>query len=249
MLDKRIFISMLNVRDSYEELMHHMVNNFVCLAQKNIHEDGSFHVAFSGGRTPRFFYSLLSTERYVSRVSWNKVYIYQTDERFVPSSHLDNNYKMIFDELICKIPVNMDNVFRMKTDDILPSESSASYADKLLNVVPLKNGIPQMDLILLGVGEDGHVASLFPPLGARELQNDNLVIDVFVKDLQSSRISLTMPVINNAKNIFVVAVGKGKSHVINYIQAPGAPHIYPIQMLNPTGVLEWYLDSDVIQCY
>lgn len=237
-------MSMLNVRDSYEELMHHMASNFSCLAQKNIHEHGSFHVALSGGRTPRFFYSLLSREPYISRVNWESVYIYQTDERFVSRDNPDNNYKMIFDELICNVPINIDNVFRMETDDISPSESSVSYSSYLLKSLPVRNGFPQLDFILLGIGEDGHVASLFPSLAHYGLSDEKLVIDVFVEELQKWRISLTMPVINRAKNIFVVAVGNGKSKVIKHALDVSSPHVYPIQSLNPIGHLEWYIDDE-----
>lgn len=236
---------MVFVRKNLEELSHLLVLHFIEQAELCMKANGSFHVAFSGGSTPQLFYSLLAQEPYVSQIPWENIHFYQTDERFVPELHVDNNFNMISVRLFQHVPLNVKHLHRIQTEKITPLESAEQYEIALYSNLPQNNeGIPQFDFILLGVGVDGHIASLFPGTEALQLL-DQLVISSYVEVLDSWRVSLSFLSLNSAKKIFVLVSGKNKAHIVAASHETRKKKIYPIQMLRPIEKLEWFFDNSV----
>lgn len=233
-------------RDSLFELYHLLGQYFVELANQAIAKHDSFHIALSGGNTPQAFYRLLSTPSYIQHIPWDKVHIYQTDERFVTSEHPDNNFAMIRNLLIDPINLSASNQHPIKTEHCTPFASAQMYQQELLSHLPSKNGLPQFDFMLLGLGVDGHIASLFPgySLGADSQQ---LVMDYEIKHLQSQRISLTLPLINHTKHLAVIVAGAEKSDMIEAIFNPPEQPMYPIHHLRSDNPIRWYLDAAAAQ--
>lgn len=232
------------VCDTLFDVSHLMLEHFIKLSQDSVFKRGSFHVAFSGGNTPQLFYSLLASKPYIDMIPWEHIYIYQTDERFVPFSHPDNNFMMLSSILIDKVPSLNKRAFCMQTENIGTHESAARYADLLKNMLPKnEDGFPRFDYVLLGVGTDGHIASLFSD--AEHLEScDKLVVDLHVKRLQSWRISLSLSLLNKTQNLIIIASGKHKAHIVEAVLSSNGAMVYQIQKLNPNGKLIWYLDKD-----
>lgn len=231
-----------------EKLSHFMAQRFVVLAKQCVKKRGSFHVAFSGGRSPQLFYVLLSQPPYCEKVPWRHVYIYQTDERFVSAYHVDNNFSMISRLLIKNLDLPPSQVFRIKTDGLIPQVAADDYERQLIAQLPKDQEMhPTFDFVLLGVGVDGHIASLFPDSNLLNV-SDKLVMSSFVKSLQAWRISLTLKALRYSRTTAIVVFDKNKAKVVNTVFDPKAPVVYPVQMLKPIGRLEWYLDTTVTNC-
>ncbi len=230
------------VKKNLEQLSHMLAQQFVNQAKFNISNSGSFHVALSGGNTPQLFYSLLANKPYVDQIDWQFVHIYQTDERFVPESHIDNNFNMISSRFLSHVSLNVANIHRIKTEDITPHESAILYENKLNSNLPKnEKGLPQFDFVLLGVGVDGHIASLFPD-DKESLNSNNIVVNIDVKHLQSRRISLTLQAINSAILVAVLVAGESKAHVVKSVFSNLGEFEYPIQLLKPSRDISWYID-------
>lgn len=232
------------VCDTLLDISHVVAEHFVKLAQDSVLKSGGFYIALSGGNTPRLFYSLLASKPYVDRVPWDKVYVYQTDERFVPFAHDDNNFAMLKNTLIDDVSLINSNVFRMQTENIEPYKSAEIYEKILKDTLPKsKNGMPTFDYVLLGVGSDGHIASLFPDSEVFGVP-DKLVIDVYVKSLQAWRISLSFLLLNQTKTTIILVSGKSKAHVVKAGLNINNFNSYPVQNLKLKNKIKWYLDKD-----
>lgn len=230
------------IRNNIVELNNLLARNFIELAKQSIADHDGFHVALSGGNTPQAFYQLLGAEPYLAQVAWDKVHIYQTDERFVPSEHVDNNFFIIQRCLLNAISLPEKNQHRIQTEYCSPTESSEIYDTELTKYLPRRNGHYQFDYMLLGVGTDGHIASLFPGdmLG---IKSQKMVISTYVKHLQSWRISLTLSAINHARNIVGIVVGEQKSSIVESVVNPPQQPMYPVHYLGAGGAIVWYLDK------
>ena len=218
-----------------------IVNRFIELARLSIAHHGGFHVALSGGATPQALYRLLVSEPYKAQIPWEHIDLYQTDERFVPFDHDDNNFQMIQRQM--RDAGVIRDCFRMDTSFNTPHDAALAYEKTLLQHLPINDaGSPKFDFILLGIGTDGHIASLFPGTNALSVI-DRYVVDIFVPQLDVWRISLTFPVLNQARHIAVLIAGENKATVVeNLFRNP--PEIsYPAHQLKTIDPIEWYIDS------
>jgi 6-phosphogluconolactonase len=214
---------------------------FVRCGQAAIDARGRFCVVLSGGNTPRGVYSLLAETKKDS-LPWNKIYIFFGDERHVPPDHPDSNYRMARESLLSKVPCPQENVFRIPAE--LPAEEAAARYDQQIRAFFKlgDNDWPQFDLILLGLGEDGHTASLFP--GSPALQEQRKLVDAnWVEKFQSHRITFTYPVINHALQVLFLVAGQGKAQVLRDIFDPAMKGRYPAQAVQPRdGTVLWIAD-------
>jgi len=217
---------------------------FLKICQKCTDEQGIFHVALSGGTTPKYLFQLLAKSPYAEKINWSKVHIYFGDERFVPHTHVDSNFKMASQALLEHVELPQNNIHRVATD-LASAQLAAEDYQSTMSELLLKdaNGIPQFDLVLLGLGPDGHTASLFPDTNILH-QHNKLCDAVFVKKFDSWRISITFPVINHAKHILLLSEGDGKVDIVKeLVNIEQNEEKYPVQMIKPENEMCWYIDK------
>jgi len=215
------------------------------VAHEAIADHGAFHVALAGGSTPRNFYKKLAQQSVVDEHCWHKTHIYFGDERCVPQDHSDSNYRMAKETLLSAVPLLPEHVHAMFSADFSVEQNVARYETLLHDTLPQDvNDCPVFDLVLLGMGEDGHTASLFPDT---EILHESVksVAAQFVQKLNVWRISLTFPTINAANHVAVLVAGDAKAKILADILSAekNAVTRYPIQQVDPTGQLDWYLDT------
>lgn len=194
-----------------------------------IEEKGYFAAALSGGRTPLEFYRRLSA---VEGLPWDKTHIFLVDERFVPPESEDSNYRMLLQTLLSRISILPENIHPISTAENSPELSAEKYEEELRRFFGLsEHGVPEFDLILLGIGEEGHTASLFPATEALN-ERERLAVAVRLGEPLHDRITLTFPVINNAGNIFFLVTGKEKREILERLRQGNDPAL-PASMVNP----------------
>jgi 6-phosphogluconolactonase len=204
---------------------------------------GAFHVALAGGSTPRLLYRLLASE-YRGQIDWSRTHVYFGDERCVGPDHPDSNYGMAREALLRHVAIPPGQIHRIEAEDPDPRAAARRYADLLHRQLPRPHphGTVQFDLVLLGLGPDGHVASLFPGTAILDEQRA-WVAAVHVDRLQAWRISVTFPVINAARHIVLLVAGDDKASIIrDVIGKPDPAARYPAGRLRPAGELEWFID-------
>lgn len=206
---------------------------------------GRFTAALSGGRTPVELYTQLAKAPLASQIPWARVHLLWSDERCVPPNHPDSNYRMVRELLLDHVPIPPANVHRMP-GEMDPVEAAARYEEQLREFfIPRGNGFPVFDFILLGLGEDGHTASLFP--GTRTIRESaRWVLGHYVDEQKGWRITLTPPVINAARKVVFIVAGTGKASVLrDILEGPYQPDLLPAQVVRPDGgELLWMLDRD-----
>jgi 6-phosphogluconolactonase len=207
-------------------------------SQKAIIQKGYFTIALSGGSTPKLLYDLLSTPVFAKNINWKKVLIFFGDERFVAHSSEESNYKMAADALLTKVPIPKKNIFGIKTEKITPQQSAASYEVAIKKYVTAKY---PFDIILLGIGEEGHTASLFPNSPLLK-ENKRWVQSIFVAQKNMDRITFTLPLINKAATILFLVSGAGKAAIVKTIFSAKGKKL-PAAMVQPNGNLFWLLDE------
>lgn len=216
---------------------------FIEAAQKSINERGVFRVAISGGNTPKRFFELLGKSAQAKALPWDKVYLFWADERYVsPDSQL-SNFKLAADTFLARVPVPRDNVYRVFTEYKDINRSAREYEQIIRVVFGLKqNQVPQFDMIFLGLGSDGHIASLLPA-GEAILKIDKLV--AVVEEAKPARVTLTGPVLCAAVNLVILVSGEEKSQILKKIFTvePDAKK-YPVHILWPViDKVTWLVDS------
>jgi 6-phosphogluconolactonase len=229
---------------THAELFEAAAGDFVAACRAAIQKNGRFSVALSGGSTPKGLYSLLASQG--SALPWQDIYFFFGDERHVPPDHPDSNYKMAFESLLSKVPVAPGNVFRVRAENPNPENAAAEYESTLKSFFKLSDeAIPRLDLILLGMGPDGHTASLFP--GSRALyERHHLVVANWVEKFQTYRITLTLPVLTNAANTIFLVAGADKAAAISAVfNEKSKAEDFPAKLVKPRdGELIWLLDRD-----
>ena len=225
------------------ELSRKAAQQFVMLTRQAIVARGRFAVALSGGSTPKALYSLLATGEFSEQVSWRQIHLFWGDERCVAPDHAESNFRMVKESLLSKIIIPAENVHRM-AGEIAPKVAAAGYAAQLTCFFQLKeNSPPRFDLILLGLGEDGHTASLFPGNSASN-ENERLVAPTYVEKLKAHRLTLTLPAINNAAQITFLIAGQSKAAVVKAILT-GENIDAPAARIKPgNGKLSWLITQD-----
>jgi 6-phosphogluconolactonase len=226
-----------------ELLSHEAAREMVSLVNTVAAEKDSFTIALSGGRTPAVLYQLMAG-KYSSQIPWDKVHIFWGDERYVPANHADSNFAMASKMLISHISIPAQNIHPVPTE-LKPIEKAAGAYEQMLKKYFKNSPFPCLDLILLGVGEDGHTASLFPGDSAIEMHRLVMPVIAPANYPPRDRITLTLPVINSADNVFFIAAGSEKGKVVRSIleDRETARRRYPAAMVQPKGRIIWFLDN------
>ena len=201
-----------------------------------------FSIALSGGSTPKSLFTLLADDVSLrTQVDWDKVHFFWGDERHVPPDHPDSNFRMAYEAMLSKVPVQETNIHRVRAEEQDASKAAEEYADELRTFFNLKPGeLPYFDCVLLGMGPDGHTASLFPGTEALHEQK-RLVVSNWVEKFQSHRITLTAQAINNADCIIFLVSGEEKAEVLREVlEGENNPELFPSQLIKPNhGKLLW----------
>ena len=220
-----------------ESLIDAATVQFIASARAAIAKRGVFHVALAGGSTPKGLYQKLATAPYSEQIDWSRVHLFFGDERCVPATHDDSNYKMATQAMIEHIAIPAENVHRMETEAGDAAEVAIRYAATMERVL---QGQP-LDLVLLGLGPDGHIASLFPETDALKV-TDSLTASLYVEKFSSWRVTMTYPVINSARQVIVFIAGQAKAAIVQDITSDAVKGL-PVQGLAPKGDYYWYMDT------
>lgn len=213
---------------------------FVATAAEAIRERERFCVAISGGSTPRPLYGLLATDEFRARIDWERVHFFWADERCVPPDHPDSNFGGARSLLLAKVPLPPANIHRIP-GELAPAEAAVAYEEELRRF--FAGAPPVFDLILLGLGEDGHTASLFPG-GEGMKEEERPALAVYVARLHSHRVSLSLPVLNSARRVAFLVAGRDKAEIVGKVLGGGESPQLPAALVNPPGgILTWLLDS------
>ena len=220
---------------------------FVEAAQSAVARSGSFTVALAGGSTPKILYSLLATDPGLrAKLPWDKMQLFFGDERHVGPDDSQSNYKMACDTMIGKAPIKPEQVHRMKGELPDADQAARQYQQELQKHFQLKDGqLPRFDLVLVGMGDEGHCLSLFPGTKALHPAAGRTVVSNWVGKLFAQRITITAPVASNAAMILFTVTGKEKSLALKAVlEGPYEPEQLPSQLLQPTdGKLVWLVDQ------
>jgi len=229
----------LRVFETPQDLAEGVADAFATLAQDAIGKRGSFAVALAGGTTPKAAYALLGREPYASQIDWPHVQIFFGDERCVSPDDAESNYNMARTAFLSSVRVPADNVHRMHGEDD-PAQAARDYAETLIEFLGPDT---RFDLLMLGMGPDGHTASLFPGSDPRT-DEAQLVRAVWVQKMQTHRITLTPAVINRARHVIIATEGAAKAQMLHTVRGSEYdPVRYPVQIVKPDdGVLEWFVD-------
>ena len=233
----------LRVFPSLEALSHAVAVRFSELARQAVAEKRTFSAALSGGSTPRRLYELLAEPALA--ISWDSIHLFQVDERCVPPDHSESNYRMIYEVMLSRAPIPKANFHRMAAEREDREGASREYAEEIKRVLqPEPDEFPRLDLVLLGMGPDGHTASLFPQSAALK-ERTAWVRPNFVEKFKTYRLTLTLPVLNAATRILFLVVGADKAETLRQVlEGPRRPEELPAQSVQPVrGQVEWYLDE------
>lgn len=224
-----------------DQLSHGAAEFFAEVANASVQRGGDFFVALSGGSTPLRMYEILGRD-YHGRVPWMQTQLFWSDERCVPPDDPQSNYRMAT-EALASVAISPMNVHRMKGEDP-PEDAAREYEAEMREAFKIsKSDIPRFDLILLGLGEEGHTASLFP--GSPALKDmTHLVAAPYVEKLNAHRLTLTLPVINNAANVAFLVAGKNKREILARVLENGEGEKVPAQLVRPSrGKLYFFVDE------
>lgn len=230
----------LNVFSTEEEVLQRLADYFITVAQQSISANGSFSVALSGGSSPKKLYELLASI-YKDNIDWNKAYFFFGDERYVPSTDPESNYLMAKKALFDPLAIAEKQIFPVDTS-LGPEMAARKYAEVIQNF--FKGGEIRFDLVLLGLGDNSHTASLFPntPVLHDEIQS---VKEVYLEDKKVYRITLNAPLINQAHHIAFLVYGEGKAEAVRHVIEDSTDiNNFPAQLIKPAdGELKWFLDE------
>jgi 6-phosphogluconolactonase len=232
------------VGSDVEETARIAAGQFTALARKIAAEGRPVHVAFSGGSTPRLLFQTLAAEPFAGLIPWAAIHFFWTDERNVPPGHADSNYSVARELLLARVPVPPANIHRIPTGDGTAIEAADLYQRTLQEFLPRQDGLPRFDCIFLGLGANAHTASLFPRRPTLQ-ERQRFVVADHVDEVNSWRVTLTAPVLNNAAQIIFLVTGEGKAAAVHQvIEGSRDPEAIPAQLIAPAhGSLTWVLDS------
>jgi 6-phosphogluconolactonase len=214
---------------------------FVEIANAAIYGEGRFSVALAGGNTPRRVYELLASEDFRAQVAWSSAHIFFGDERCVPHDHPESNYRMANETLLSRVPIPRENIHPIMGEGD-PLANARLYEHELKSFFKGASW-PRFDLVLLGMGDDGHTASLFPGTTALKEQQAWVVAN-WVEKLNTFRITLTAPAINHAAHVVLLVTGEAKARRLQEVlYGPRDYDRLPLQLIRPVdGSLEWFVD-------
>jgi 6-phosphogluconolactonase len=201
----------------------------------------NFAVCLSGGSTPRLLYQRLADADIASRFPWSRAHWFWGDERFVPHDHPDSNYRMAHAAMLSRVPVPRDNIHAIPTAGLRPQQAAEAYAATLKHLYgaqAIEPDRPLFDVTLLGIGEDGHTASLFP--GSPALDETERWVVAVIGEKSSPRVTLTLPALNSTRDLVYLATGEAKRAMVARAQSGDAT--IPAARVHPTGRLHWFTD-------
>ena len=229
--------------DDLAALARAAAEEFAHAAEEAVRARGRFTVALSGGSTPRSLHRLLATD-YRDRIDWRAVHVFWGDERHVPPDHPESNFRMARETLLDAVPVPPENIYRIPAENPDAARAAMDYEETLCAAFGLSRGeLPRFDLLVMGIGEDGHTASLFPGSDALH-ERERLVIAPWVEKLGTFRITLTPPVLNHGANVLFLVSGEEKAEAVRTaLEGERDPDRCPAQIVRPeSGSLLWLVD-------
>lgn len=232
----------LTVYPDHSTFVNGAVDFVTRCAAKALAAQGQFVIALAGGATPRAIYARLAEADYQQRMDWSKTYVFFSDERCVPPDDERSNFRMAREALLDRVSLPPQNIYRIRGEDD-PAQAAFAYEQQLARLFR-RTTVPAFDLILLGLGENGHTASLFPGTAAlREAQR--WVVAQYVEVAGMWRITFTPPLINAAQRVCFLVAGAAKAEIVRQVlQGPYQPEVLPAQLIQPTnGELYWLLDA------
>ena len=234
----------MNIRtfSNTEQLTYAAADYIANVAQESIASHGHFTLALSGGSTPKKLYGLLATEPYRSQIDWEKVQIFWSDERCVPPDDTESNYHLAQEVMLSKLPLSPNQIHRMPADEADRNAASEKYSQEMQNV--FGEVLPHFDLIQLGMGPEGHTASLFPHQPSLH-EKQRQVIPVIVPKPPPPRLTFTPLILNAARHILFLVTGTEKADAVQAVlQGDYQPDEYPAQIVQPPqGEVTWMLDN------
>lgn len=234
----------LHIHNDPTALSEAVATYWIAAARESLETHGGFHVALAGGSTPRRLYELLASGDFRGAPEWRATHIYFGDERCVPPDHDDSNYRMARESLLRHVEVPARQIHRIEAEREDREAAADDYARILETQLPTggDGGAPRLDLVLLGLGTDGHIASLFPGTDALDARS-RLVVPVWRERQADWRISLTYTIINAARRIVILVTGSEKAGIVGEVLGhPAGEPRYPVERLSPRGSLEWFID-------
>jgi 6-phosphogluconolactonase len=234
----------LRIVDDLRGLSQAAAEEFFTQAIGTVRASGRFTVALSGGSTPKSLFSLLATN-FHDQLPWDRMFFFWGDERHVPPDNPESNYRMAYEALLSKVPVPEGNVFRVPAENTDANQAAADYEATLRKFFQLSaEALPRFDLILLGMGPDGHTASLFPKTIALQ-ERSRLVVANWVDKFKAHRITFTLPVLNNAAVVNFLVGGADKAETLREVlEGTQPPEMFPSKLVHPTnGRLMWMVDQ------
>ncbi|HET6975738.1 MAG TPA: 6-phosphogluconolactonase [Pyrinomonadaceae bacterium] len=230
---------MIQTFSDSEELAQAAAEHFVARSREAVAQRGSFSVALSGGSTPKRLFELLAdpNKPFRDQVPWSNIQFFWSDERHVPPDDPESNYRMAHEAMLAHVPVSTNNIHRVHGENPNAAEAASEYERTLIETT--HQTLPELDLILLGLGPDGHTASIFP--GSEVLnETERLVAAPWVEKFQSYRITMTLPLLNNGASVVFLVSGAEKAEIVKEIFSTADK--YPAQAIKPThGNLLWML--------
>ena len=230
----------VRVFQDLEALSRAAAELFTAVAKRCVAAQGRFTVALSGGATPRRLYTLLGSTPYRENVEWKHAHVFWADERCVPGDHPESNFKLAVDAFLSSVSMPKENIHRIKGEEV-PGRAAQDYEQEMRSFFgPVS--LPVFDLIILGAGEDGHTASLFP--GSASLnERTRFALPVYLEPPMLNRVTLTLPVLNHAAEVLFLASGRAKAGVVHAIIKNGNPLRYPAGLVQPVrGSITWLID-------
>jgi 6-phosphogluconolactonase len=232
---------MKHIYTDADTLLTALADFVVTKANEAIQQQGRFSFVLSGGSSPKKLFELLASDRYRKQIDWTKVFFFFGDERYVPADHPDSNFLMAKKALFDALQISPGQIFRMKTE-LAPEEAALDYEKDLQGY--FVNSLVRFDLVLLGLGDDAHTASLFPHTSVLQ-EKYSLVKALYIDKVKMNRITLTAPCINQAATIAFLVYGPSKAEAVQHV-LEGGQNIqeYPAQLIRPNGgSLHWFLDE------
>lgn len=231
----------LEVRSDKEAISRSVAEAIVQLIKTSRNQREYFSIALAGGSTPKMLYRLLATE-FASEIPWNKILFFWGDERFVPHDHEKSNYHMAKEALLDHVPIPEAHIFPMPTSTTNPKDAAAAYAIEVKQKLVLTIG--RFDLVLLGMGDDGHTASLFPGSPALE-ESQRIAVAAPAPVEPKQRLTLTYPILNKARNVYFLVAGENKGPALRCVMGQSSDiTVCPSRGIQPKdGRLIWWVDE------
>jgi 6-phosphogluconolactonase len=240
----------IRISGNLDEWAQDVAAFIVSIGEEAIRSNGRFIIALSGGSTPKTLYQVLAASEGQARLDWSRVFFLFGDERCTPPDHPESNFKMVHAALFQPLNIHPDHIFRMKGESESPMVAAQEYEETIRRLTKsFPPQVPRIDLVLLGLGDDGHTASLFP--GTAALQEHNRIVTVGQAPTGiRSRLTLTLGVLNHAAVVLFLAAGPGKAHMVRRVLDPEseADRFLPAARISPSsGRLVWMLDQAAAQ--